>query len=224
MLDADEVVTPDFCRELEERVRNAGSQTAGFMICRKTIFLGRWLKYSDAFPVWITRVVRRGQAEFIDAGHGEKAVTTAGLRFERIAEPIWHYSFSKGVSEWVERHNRYSTQEAQVELHAARNAPNQWRGLFSADAFRRRQALLALRRRLPGRPLLRFLYQYLWRRGILEGRAGLAYCLLMSFFEFLIVVKRRELMLPDDCSPASPEGGVSPPESVGADRELARKD
>jgi hypothetical protein len=195
MLDADEVATPEFCSQLADAVDRATEQTAGFMICRKTIFLDRWLRYSDAFPVWITRVVRRGLGTFINAGHGEKAVAPEGFTFLRIAEPFLHYSFSKGISEWVDRHNRYSTQEALAELEAARSGRSRGRELFSADPFRRRQALLAVRRQLPARPLWRFLYQYFWKRGILEGRAGLSYCLLMSFFEALIVIKRRELGL-----------------------------
>ena len=203
MLDADEVITPEFCAQLAERIGQAGKNTVGFMICRKTIFLGRWLRHSDAFPVWITRVVRCGQVNFIDVGHGEKAVAADGQEFGRIDEPILHYSFSKGISDWVDRHNRYSTQEALAELQAECPASVAWRGLFSFDAFRRRQALLAVRRQLPGRPLWRFFYQYLWRLGLLEGRAGLAYCVLMSFFEALIVIKRRELILKDGAAVAT---------------------
>jgi glycosyltransferase involved in cell wall biosynthesis len=214
MLDADEVVTPEFCRQLDSRVREAKDETAGFMICRKTIFLDRWLRHSDGFPVWITRVVRRGTARFIDVGHGEKAVPVAGHTFGKIEQPILHYSFSKGISEWVDRHNRYSSQEAREELNAANAAPTRWRGLFSADAFCRRQTLLAVRRQLPGRPLWRFLYQYLWRRGILEGRAGLAYCLLMSFFETLIVIKRRELTLNADLVASVPANSDQPAPSA----------
>ncbi len=140
MLDADEVVTPEFCHQLDRNLRLATNETAGFMICRKTIFLGRWLRHSDAFPVWITRVVRRGQATFVDAGHGEKAVAMEGQAFVRIDQPILHYSFSKGISDWVDRHNRYSSQEARTELHAAgvarRGGGNCSRPIRSAAARR----------------------------------------------------------------------------------------
>jgi hypothetical protein len=38
-----------------------------------------------------------------------------------------------------------------------------------------------------------FLALYLVRGGVLEGRAGLTFCLLRAWYEFMIDVKRREL-------------------------------
>jgi hypothetical protein len=47
--------------------------------------------------------------------------------------------------------------------------------------------------RLPLRPLLKFLYVYVWRRGFLDGTAGFTYARLQSIYEYLIVLKTREL-------------------------------
>jgi hypothetical protein len=47
--------------------------------------------------------------------------------------------------------------------------------------------------RLPGRPLLKFFYMVLVRGALLDGRAGLTYAALQSFYEYLIVLKTREL-------------------------------
>ncbi|MFT5527716.1 MAG: hypothetical protein ACI9HK_005700 [Pirellulaceae bacterium] len=41
--------------------------------------------------------------------------------------------------------------------------------------------------------MLRFTYQYVWRRGILDGRAGLVFSMLMAIYEAMIVAKRLEL-------------------------------
>jgi hypothetical protein len=38
------------------------------------------------------------------------------------------------------------------------------------------------------------------RGALLDGRAGLAYAALQSFYEYLIVLKTRELALPEDAS------------------------
>ena len=65
--------------------------------------------------------------------------------------------------------------------------------LFDRDRATRRRSLRALSRRLPGRPFLRFAYQFFFRGGFLEGRSGLAFSLLMAWYEGLIVVKRWEL-------------------------------
>jgi hypothetical protein len=47
--------------------------------------------------------------------------------------------------------------------------------------------------RTPLRPLVRFLVWYVLRRGFLDGRAGLSFCVLMAYYEFVIGAKVREL-------------------------------
>jgi len=65
--------------------------------------------------------------------------------------------------------------------------------LFSGDSALRRKALKNLSFRLPLRPLLKFAYLYLFKRGFLDGQAGLTYCVLQSIYEYLIVLKMCEL-------------------------------
>ena len=50
-----------------------------------------------------------------------------------------------------------------------------------------------LAQRLPFRPLLRFLYVYVWQRGFLDGREGYYFARLHGFYEFLSVAKTHEL-------------------------------
>ncbi|MCU0978008.1 MAG: glycosyltransferase family 2 protein [Pirellulaceae bacterium] len=195
MLDADEAATPAFQRDLAECVAAADEQTAAFAVCRKTMLDGRWLKYSDGFPVWIMRVIRRGRARFASSGHGEVPVPPVEGRVLRVREPIVHDPFSKGLSDWLERHNHYSSREAALELNA--DVPIVWSELFCSDAARRRRALRNLGRRVPCRPLLRFAWQYVWKRGFLDGRAGLTFSTLMAMYEAMIVLKRRELQNQD---------------------------
>jgi hypothetical protein len=58
----------------------------------------------------------------------------------------------------------------------------------------RRLALKELFAKLPGRPVVRFIYMYIWRRGFLDGTAGLNYCLMVSFYEFMIVLKAQAML------------------------------
>ncbi|MGA1017116.1 MAG: glycosyltransferase family 2 protein, partial [Phycisphaerales bacterium] len=61
---------------------------------------------------------------------------------------------------------------------------------------------LALRRwfknriypRLPARWLFRFLFMYVLRLGVLDGLAGLRFCLFISAYELLIGLKMVELL------------------------------
>ena len=46
---------------------------------------------------------------------------------------------------------------------------------------------------MPFRPLLRFLYAYVFQLGFLDGYAGLIFCRLLMMYEFLSVAKYYEL-------------------------------
>ncbi|MCA8993434.1 MAG: glycosyltransferase family 2 protein [Planctomycetaceae bacterium] len=191
MLDADEVSTPEFASAIRGAVEGASDIVVAFRNCRKTMFLGQWLKYSDGFPVWIMRVVRRGRAEFVDAGHGEVPVPPVDGEVGTVSEPFLHYPFSKGLSNWLQRHIAYAEREAQGEVQQMHGAT--WLDVFSGSADKRRRGLRSLSRRMPARPLLRFLYQYIWKWGFLEGEAGLTFSRLMACYEAMIVAKRVEL-------------------------------
>lgn len=190
MLDADEMLTPQIRREIAAKLEAVGACTAGFLCCRKTMFLDRWLRHSDGFPVWIMRLVHRDRARFVDSGHGEVPAPSVNGKTERIREPFVHYPFDQGMSHWIARHNLYSSREAELELREP--ARWTWREILRGTGPERRRSLRNLGRRLPFRPLLRFGYHYFGKRGFLDGRAGLIFSLLMAGYEGMIVLKRRE--------------------------------
>ena len=190
MLDADEVVTEALRRELMTALANADAETVGFLMCRKTNFMGRWLRFSDGFPVWIMRLVRRAGVKFVDAGHGEEPVPAVNGKLRKIHEPFLHYPFSKGLAEWIDRHNRYSMLEAEFEFN--HRSSFAFGDLVSSDPAVCRKALRNLARSLPMRPFWRFCFHYLFKAGFLDGRAGWQYASLMSIYEGLIVLKLQE--------------------------------
>ncbi len=193
MLDADEVITPELKSEIERILPDAETNLVGFRMCRKTMFMGKWLRYSDGFPVWIVRLVRVGYFRFQDAGHGEVPVPLEAGLLGTLSTPFLHYPFDKGLCHWIERHNLYSDREAEQELRES--GKSSWPGLWVRDRAQRRQSLRALSRRLPCRALFRFVYQFIMKRGFLDGRAGLTFSWLMAVYEGFIVLKRREMEL-----------------------------
>jgi hypothetical protein len=98
------------------------------------------------------------------------------------------------LSRWIEKHNRYSTDEAKETLYQLENGTVRWQSLFfGSSEVERRRALKDLSLRLPARPLLRFLYMYFILGGCWDGQAGLAWCILQSFYEYLILLKMWEM-------------------------------
>lgn len=199
-LDADERMTPELRREIEsiaERWESGELTTdnspVAYYCGRKNYFRGRWLKHAMP-PGNIMR--------FFQPPH---------IRFERLANPVpivdggvgylremfIHYNFSKGLREWIERHNRYSSYEAVETLRALESMPVRLRNLVHRDRNTRRLELKNLSFRMPFRPLLKFVYMYVLGRGFLDGRAGLTYCTLQAIYEYFIVLKVREARRPE---------------------------
>lgn len=205
MLDADEVSTEPFANEIRGKISTAADDIVAFRTCRKTMLDGAWLKYSDSFPVWIMRLVRRGDAWFQDSGHGEVPVPEVDGQVEQIDEPFIHYPFSRGMEDWWMRHIRYAGREASRELTES-NEPV-LPGLFGLDSSRRRRALRTLSRRLPARGLLRLFYQYILKRGFLDGRAGWRFCRMMACYESMISIRKME---PFEFSPIDADATQAP--------------
>lgn len=186
--DADEVSTYSFQKALTKEVQEAGPEIAGFYLCWKMMLDGTWLKKCDNFPKWQFRLLRKGRARFTDFGHGQKEGEVKG-NIGFIKEPYLHYSFSKGWSDWIERHNRYSTQEAKSRIY---NCPP-FKYVFNSNESIRNPALKSWLSKLPGWPFLRFVQAYVVKLGFVEGTAGFIYCVNMAYHEFLIQIKIREL-------------------------------
>lgn len=195
-LDADEVVTPELKRELADCA--ASGETDAYRVASKMMFQDRWLKHSGLYPSYQVRFGKRDRLSFVQVGHGQRE-NLDPARVGTLQEPLLHFSFSKGIADWVERHNRYSTAEATHFLETAGAQRIDWPGIFAiSDPSRRRRALKVLSSRLPCRPTLRFLYMYFFRLGFLDGGAGLTYCRLLVFYEHLTVLKIRELRRRND--------------------------
>ncbi len=189
-LDADEIVSEELHREIELAVH--AQDFDAFKIPSKMIFQGRWLRYAGMYPSYQVRLTRRAGFRFKQVGHGQKEDHDSSS-IGTLESPYLHYSFSKGIDDWFARHNRYSSEEA-LELLAQRQGAVSFRpgNLFTRDSYQRRQALKKIIVRLPFRPLIRFFYMYIYRRGFLDGTAGFHYCCLLVIYEYMISLKLAE--------------------------------
>jgi glycosyltransferase involved in cell wall biosynthesis len=187
-LDADEETDGVFVSALESAVAAATENVAGFYCCWKTMLEGRWLKRSDSFPRWQFRLLRRGFAKFEDFGHSQRELLLKG-EIQYLKAPYNHFPFRRGWRHWWNRHSQYADQEAQARLeHQA-----DFKDLFSGDRSCRIKALKSFVSQVPGWPLIHFFVRYLLGLGFLEGVPGLIFCVNMSYYEFMIQLRMREL-------------------------------
>jgi len=187
-VDADERIPPDCASAICRAISRPG-EYVGFYLCNRYWFMGRWIRHSSLFPSWQLRLLRRGRVRFVREGHGQREEADGPLGY--IREPYDHYGFSKGIAEWIERHNRYSSMEVEL-IRRLRAEPLHISEIWSGDAVRRRRALKRLAARVPFRPAVRFLYTYLLRGGFLDGKAGLVFCLLRLSHEIHVWAKLQE--------------------------------
>jgi glycosyltransferase involved in cell wall biosynthesis len=189
-LDADEIFTPALRAEAEVAVGTA--RCRAYRVPSKMFLFGTWLRHAATYPAYQVRLGMNPGLRFVQVGHGQREDLAPAL-IGTLHEPYLHFPFSKGLEEWFDKHNRYSSGEARAGADLLRSRRVRWSDLLGADPTERRRALKDLSVRFPFRPALRFWYLYLVRRGFLDGRAGLAYCRLMAMYERMIVLKMAEL-------------------------------
>ena len=147
--------------------------------------------HSSGYPTWFGRLARIGRVT-VTRAINEEYLTNGKIGF--LKEHLYHYPFNKGLHAWIHKHNRYSTMEA--ELLMGKGYKNtHWKEVFSKNPTLKRKVVKSLVYQLPGRPIWMFLALYILRGGFLDGRAGLTFCLLRSFYEFMIDCKIKELKL-----------------------------
>ncbi len=188
-LDADEIVTAELQAEL---ARAMFADKDAYRISSRLIFCGKFLRRAGLFPSYQVRFGRKQALRFKQVGHGQRE-TLEPRRIGTLKASLLHFNFSKGLCDWVEKHNRYSTAEARQNVYGSADIDFTVLDLLSFTTDRRRRAAKKIFRRLPCRPTIRFIYTYLFRGGILDGKAGFTYCRLIAWYEWLIVLKEREI-------------------------------
>ncbi len=202
-IDADERPSPELIANIGRVVEDPGD-IVGFAVQRRDFFLGTWIKHVQATAFYL-RLFRPDK-----------------LRYERLINPVAtadgpvgvlggfldHFPFNKGMQHWIDRHNAYSTLEALqiVRNRACGESFSITTALFGGDYIERRKHQKELFYRVPGRPFMKFLLLYIAKRGFLDGSAGFTYAVLQSFYEYMIVLKTRELNRGESIGPRADAG------------------
>jgi hypothetical protein len=106
-----------------------------------------------------------------------------------LEEDMLHFAYPD-IYTWMEKHNRYSNWEAEVEVRGEAALAED---LKIGARLAKRRRLRTWSRQLPCRPALRFLYNYVLKRGFLDGHVGYIFCRLLASYEMLNVFKAHEL-------------------------------
>ena len=146
-LDADEWVTDELRREIEEVVRAPGAEVA-FRIPRLSSYCGRYIRHSGWWPDYVSRLFRRGAARFAGGIVHDHLVAEGAVG--KLRNALMHESFTD-MHEVLQKMNSYSSWGAQTLHENGRRA-----GIATAV----------------GHGVWAFFRTYVLRRGFLDGREG----------------------------------------------------
>lgn len=147
-LDADERITDALRAEIEAVL--AQPRHAAYAIPRLSSFCGHFIRHAGWYPDYIVRLFRRGSARFSDSLVHESIVVDSGTT-GRLRAHMLHYSYLDDESV-LRKLDHYSTLGARQAYAAGKRA-----GLGTAVAH----------------GVSAFLRSYVFKRGFLDGGAGL---------------------------------------------------
>lgn len=194
-LDADEVVTEKLRREIE-RALPGSTEYDGFWIKRRLVFMGKTLHFCVGGATAVLRLFRYGKGHYEDRKVHERLIVDGSVGW--LKNSLVHHD-RKPIFRYLERHNTFSDLEAKERLVvwcSGKRSEGMLKGrFFGTPAERVRFIKERVWRWIPFKPLVIFLWKYVFRLGFIDGKAGLHFCLLHAVQELHIQIKLRELRL-----------------------------
>lgn len=192
ILDADERVTPALARQIRKAIHR--KDVAGYYLNRQLIFAGRVIRHGGLYPSWNMRLIRRGRAWYEDRSVHEHMVCDGPTAY--LNEPMLHVRMET-VSQYIAKHIRYADMESDewVKRRLGTSGEAATGRLFQ-NRLRWRQWLRRHAwRHAPCRPLVRWVYMFIFKLGFLDGRAGWRLAWLMANYEYMISTLYQDKLL-----------------------------
>ena len=220
ILDADEYVTAESRAEMERVARENGQGFDGFLINRRFIFYGKWIKHCGWYPSWHLRFFKHRLGRYENRPVDEHVILNG--KVGKLKNDLMHRD-CRDMNWWIAKHNRYATLNAIAYDQVERNENAEERvrpRFFGSQTERRRFLKERVWRHLPGRGPLLFLYLYVFRLGFLDGRKGLMFCAMHGIFEQMKVAKQWEVGELEHLRPAM-DYPAGKSEQLSSTREVA---
>lgn len=165
-LDADEEVTPELRDEIILAVKNPGS-TSGYFIPRQSYIFGRKFYFTGTQHDRPMRLFKKTEAVFEQPVHETVKIsgTTASLK-----NFLNHYTY-KGLSDYMERLNRYTSLEADFLVQTGRAT----KGLD-----------------ISLKSILMFFRLFVMKQGFRDGLEGFIFSVLSGYYVFIKHAKHLE--------------------------------
>jgi glycosyltransferase involved in cell wall biosynthesis len=197
-VDADEWVCPQLAGEIAVRLGTA--DCAAFVHRLRLVFMNTWIRHCGWYHgSWVVRLADRRYTKYDGSLVGERARVDGPVG--RLANDIVDED-RKGLATWLHKHVRYAELE---QRRRGTPAPlrERIRQLRSRDQAGTRPLTRIILKDLvfpavPARPLAMFLYMYVIRLGLLDGRAGLRFCFFHAWYQATVDSLQAEAAVRQD--------------------------
>lgn len=171
-LDADERITKQSAEEIIKIVKdNDNTDINGVYLNFEYRFLGRVLKHGGVHPVRMLRLFKPKYC-FVENKLMDEHIVVESGRTKKMKTYCQHFD-NKDISYWVEKHNKYSTNEM----------IDYFNNSYLSD--KKRRIYYKLPRML--RCKMYYIFRYYFRFGFLDGVEGKIYALLQTYFYRILV-------------------------------------
>ena len=192
-LDADHRVSEKLRNELIKLFAGGiNNDVNGFLTSRKTIFLGKWIKYGGHYPVYHAVLFKKGNGLCEDTNYDQHFIVKGNLK--KIKGEIEDI-VTDSLSNFILRHNRWASLEATEDLLSEEKNNQINQNYFGNPIEKRRFLKKNIYLKLPifVRSFMYFFYRYFVRFGFLDGKEGLIFHFLQGlWFRFLVDAKIYE--------------------------------
>lgn len=153
-LDTDEFLTEELSQSIRDLFSSDKPRADAYKVARRNKFLGRYLRYGEGYPDWLTRLFDRRKAQYSDDPVHETVLGINGkIRTEKLSGDLMHDP-ADSISYYIEKRNRYTDIQARLLVESGKHvSPSEI--MFS--------------------PFLRFLKYFFFKRGFLDGIPGFIY-------------------------------------------------
>jgi len=152
-LDADEEISPELAANIKRTTKRPESDITGYFMARRNLFLGRWIRHGGFYPDRKLRLFRRGYGKFMERAVHETMQVEGATAI--LSGDLIHNAYPT-LTGYIETMNRYSTLGAEVAAA---------KGVTSSS-------FVAFLMNVYYRPALSLSWNYIFRRGFLDGREG----------------------------------------------------
>ena len=137
---------------------------------RKNFYFGKWLKYGGKYPDRQLRLFKRGKAKFPCVNVHEKIAVDG--KIGGLKSPLLHFTYQ--TTSDITRKSEFNTsRKAEYFLRQGKNMKSCF-----------------------WRPACKFIRNFLFKFGFLDGSIGAAACLMDAYNEMIFVLKLKELRRP----------------------------